>query len=172
VTSLEVLWVLSLPLAVLLGLVLVGSVGAGRGLTAAALAVGLFGLAGDLAMGMRQRDVSGWLPTPARVMVSERGRSANAWSFAYEYEVEGQRHRGSRVTIRPHLRGREDTDRMAARYPVGAELTVHRSPRDPSRSVIEREPSYALPLAAGVLHGALLAALARARRRRMETRST
>lgn len=170
-TSLEVLWILSFPVAVLLGLVLVGSVGAGRGLAALAVAVSLYGLTGDVVMGARQHDVSGWLPTQARVVVSERGRSANAWTFAYEYEVEGVRHRGSRLTFRPRLRGREDTDLLAARYPEGTELTVHRDPRDPSRSVVEREPRYALPLAGAAIHLGLLAALVMARRRGAAARS-
>lgn len=164
-TTLEVLWILSFGVAVLLALVLVGSVGAGRGLTAAALAVAAYGLAGDALMAWRQADVAGWVETPARVVVSERGRSANAWSFAYEYQVGGQTYRDSRVTFRPHLRGRDDTDRMASRWPAGTSLTVYRDPENPSRAVVEKAPSYGLPATGLALHGGLLAALAYARRR-------
>ena len=167
-SSVDVAWVLSFPVAVVLGLVCVGSRGLGLGLTVAAAAVGAFGLAGDAWMLARQADVAGWRAAPATVETSERGTRANAWAFTYVYEAGGETRRGSRLTYRPRLRGRKDTDALAARYPEGARITVYVDPDDSSRSVVDPKPSYVLPAVGGVLHAGLLAALVAARRRGRE----
>lgn len=164
-TILAALWVLSFALAVVLGLVLLASAGPGRALVAATLGVALYGLAGDAAWLARQAEVAGWEPVEARVVVSERGRRRNDWRFAYTYRWEGERHRASRFTYRPRLRSREDTDRLAERFPEGRTFTAYVDPDAPSHAVVDKRPVYALPALGFALHGALLAALLRARRR-------
>ncbi len=164
-TTLEILWVLSFPVTVLLAVALLGIVGPGRGLALAALAIGAYGLAGDAGMLARQLDLRRWQPVQATVVVSERGRRANDWQFVYEYEREDGRHRGSRLDLRPHLRGRGDTDRLAEEFPVGRSITVFTDPEEPGRSVVDATPGFALPLVGFALHGALLGAFVRARAR-------
>lgn len=159
---LEVAWVTTLPVAVVLALVLLGSAGPGRGMTMLVLATALGGLAGDATMLAWQAHLGGFVPVPAQVVVSQRGRSANAWTFAYAYDFQGHRYEGSQLSYRPRLRSRGDTDALAARYPKGAAITVHVDPSHPSESVVDNQPSYTLGAAGLVIHGALLASLARA----------
>ena len=162
-TTLEILWVLSLPVAVLLALGLLGN--RSRGLVALGLGVALVGLGGAGAKAWQQWRISRFEPVPATVVVSERGRRANDWRFAYEYESAGERRRGSRLSHRPRLRGRKDTDWLSQRFPVGAEFTAYVDPGDPTRSVVEREPSFGLPTGGAAVHAALLAAALGALRR-------
>ena len=57
--------------------------------------------------------------------------------MVYEYEVDGHKYRGDRVTL-----GRVSSTspglarRLAARYPVGREVGVHYDPKRPSESVL------------------------------------
>ena len=82
----------------------------------------------------------------------------------YEYTVEGVTHRASRFTYRPRLRGRGDTDFLAERYSEGTPFSAWVDPADPARAVVDPRPSYGLPAAGLVIHGALLALVVRARR--------
>jgi hypothetical protein len=158
---LQVAWVTTLPVALVLALALLGGAGAGRAMRVMVLLTAVGGLAGDAAMLAWQARLDG-LPVPAEVIVSQRGRSANAWTFEYAYDFHGQHYEGSRLTYRPRLRSRGDTDALAKRYPKGAAITVHVDPVDPSESVVENQPSYTLGGAGLVIHGALLLAFGRA----------
>lgn len=159
---LEVAWVATFAVAVVLALVLVGSAGPDRKTIALVLLTALGGLAGDAAMLVWQARLDGFVPVPAEVIVSERGRSANAWTFEYAYDFHGRRYEGSRLSYRPRLRSRADTDALAKRYPKGAAITVHVNPSHPDESVVDNQPSYTLGGAGLVIHGALLLALGRA----------
>lgn len=162
---LEVLWVTSFAVAVVLAIVLLGSAGVRRGMMAVVLVTALGGLVGDAAMLFWQAHLAGFVPVPARVIVSERGQAANAWIFEYAYDYEGKHYEGSRLSYRPRLRSRGDTDALAKRYPKGASIVVHVDPADPSESVVNNQPSYILASAGLIIHGALLLALGRARAR-------
>lgn len=164
-TILAALWVLSLALAVVLALALLARAGAGRALGAAALGVALYGFAGDALWLARQLEVAGWQPVEARVVVSERGRGRNDWRFAYTYTWQGEEHRASQFTFRPRMRSREDTDRLAERYPEGRTFIAYADPDAPSNAVVQKQPDYR-PAALGfALHAALAATLVRAWRR-------
>lgn len=170
-TLLGALWVLSLALAVLLALALMARAGPGRALGSAAIAVALYGFAGDAVWLARQAEVASWEPVEARVAVSERGRSRNDWRFAYTYRVGGERYRASRFTYRPRMRSREDTDRLAERYPEGRRFLAYVDPEAPANAVVQKAPDYR-PAALGlVLHAALLASFLRAWRRRPAART-
>lgn len=158
-TTLEILWVLTFPVAVVLFLALLG--GRSRALALAGALVAAAGLAGDAGKARQQRSVTRFVPVEAEVVVSERGRRRNDWTFAYAYHVGGEPYRASRLTHAPRLRSRGDTDHLAERFPVGRRFTAYVDPADPSRAVVDRDPSYALPLAGLVIHGGLLAAVRR-----------
>lgn len=162
---LEVLWVTTLPVAVVLAIVLLGSDGVRRGMLAVVLVTALGGLAGDAAMLLWQAHLKSFVPVPARVIVSERGQGPNAWTFEYAYAYQGRHYEGSRLSYRPRLRSRGDTDALAKRYPKGASIVVHVDPAHPGESVVNNQPSYILASAGLIIHGALLLALARARAR-------
>ncbi len=157
-------WVLSLPVAVVLLLALAGR--AGTGVARLGATVAALGLAGDAARLLEQRELARFEPVPAEVVTSERGARRYAWEFEYAYEVDGTRYLGSRLTNRPRLRSRGDTDALAARYPLGERITVHVDPEDPTRAVVDARPAWLLPGVATALHlGLGLAAISRLRPR-------
>lgn len=163
---LNVVWVVSLPVAILLALTLAGS-SAGRApvRTAVGALVALGGFVFDVGAWVHQQDLASWQPVPARVVLSDRGASRNDWSFQYEYTVDGRAYRGSRLSYAPHTRSRSDTDLLAETYPVDREITVHVDPDEPSRSVVHAEPRYTLPAVGFAIHGLLAAAAWRGWRR-------
>ena len=161
----QVAWVMTLPLAALFLVFWPGLRTAGRTLTAAAATVAALGLAGDLAQLAFQRELADWVPVEGRVVVSERGVRRNDWTFEYEYAFAGATHRGSRLTYAPRWRSREDTDQLAAAYPVGAALTVYVDPDRPERSSVDAAPRWAVPAVGLALHGGLAVALALGLRR-------
>ncbi len=66
----------------------------------------------------------------------------------YEYAVKGRTFRCSRLSVAERAPGSE-RERILARYPVGAAVTVSYDPEDPSRAVLERT----LPLGTMFLGG-------------------
>lgn len=164
-----VIWVTTLPVAILLALALSGrGRPLPRALLGAAGVVAVLGLTGDGVALARQWALSGWQRVPALVVMSERGERRNDWRFQYEYEVLGQRFTGSRLTFSPHTRSREDTDALAAHFSQGKEIEIAVDPDDPGNAVVFAEPSYRLPVSALVIHGLLVAAIIRRIRGRQE----
>lgn len=155
-----ILWVLTLPLGFFMIVVLGGSPPPVSGLRlVAAGAVLAYGLFGTVVAARQQWSLGRYEPVTARVIESERGARRYDWTFAYEYEWQGERRVGSRVTYAPRLRSRGDTDRLAERYPTGAEIEVHVDPERPSRSVVLAAPHYGLAIAGAIVHGSLALAL-------------
>jgi len=158
-------WFTTLPLAVFAALVASGG-RRGRAFRGGCLALLALGLAGDARELAFQRDLAGWRPLPARVVVSERGARQNEWRFAYEYEADGARRQGSVFTHRPRLRSRSDTDRLFAEHPVGREITVFVDPHDPARAALQARPGFGLAAGALAIHAGLGVALWRGGARR------
>ena len=81
----------------------------------------------------------------------------------YKYEVGGKTYRCSRLSIAEKTPGSE-RERILARYPVGAAVTVYYDPKDPSRALLERTLPFVPMLVGGwsvmllFLGGPLLAA--------------
>ena len=63
-----------------------------------------------------------------------------ALRIKYEYEVDGQRFTGDRVTLAANPCGydRAEVERWTRKYPLGAKIPVHYSPTHPEHSVVER----------------------------------
>lgn len=69
------------------------------------------------------------------------GRGEEERNFAkiiYEYTVDGEKLRGSRVSIGEDL-GNFEVAETIAKYPVGTVVTVYFNPRHPERAVLERD---------------------------------
>jgi len=163
-SPLQFLWFLTLPLGAFAALVLSGSVRGMRTKLALAALLLAFGVGGDLFLLREQLALGSWLPTPARVVRSEKGEGRGEWRFEYEYESGGALHRCGAYSRSPRFRTRQDTEALIAEYPVGRTIVVHVDPRDPSQAVVYSRPRYVLPTAAFLLHGWLAAALVRALR--------
>ncbi len=75
----------------------------------------------------------GWMPAFHRLMLS------------YRYTVEGVSHQGNRIQFGPsYLIARETIERLARKYPAGAQVSVHYDPNDAGTSVIETSDDMAL----------------------------
>lgn len=69
---------------------------------------------------------------------SRRGGPMFGASVVYEFDLEGSRHIGDRVTVANiQTSSRARALRVVERYPVGAEVTVYCHPSDPERSLLE-----------------------------------
>ena len=55
----------------------------------------------------------------------------------YQFRTGGQLHFGSTISLPRYLYGKEDADRIAARYPAGATVTVHHNPEDVRECYLE-----------------------------------
>lgn len=104
-----------------------------------------------------------WKTAPGRVVQSKTrphtrrdmdGKSSRetAPDVIYEYEVDGRRYRGTRISFAERITG-PDLEAALRRYPVGASVQVAYNPLKPSEAVLERE------LPAGVGKGVSLLAL-------------
>lgn len=165
-SPIDFLWFVTLPMSVFLALVLSGAARRpGRGLLALAGLTLVAGIAGDARAWLVQHELAAWKPTPARVLVSEKGQERGEWRFQYGYEAAGASRTGSRYTFSPHFNSRKGTEALIEEYPVGSALTVYVDPADPERSTVYATPRYTLPLAALAIHAWLAAALARSLRR-------
>jgi hypothetical protein len=56
--------------------------------------------------------------------------------IAYRYEVDGRSYAGSQTNIRKVSRERDTVERLLARYPVGAAVSVHYNPADPAEAML------------------------------------
>jgi len=102
-----------------------------------------------------------WPDTPGVIALSEFRQVAegdnDSVRIEFDYEVAGQKHRGTTVSyIGPPAQSAEKAA-LVARYPVGREVRVYYDPADPSRAVLERTPSRAWM--AAVLMGVVLVAV-------------
>jgi hypothetical protein len=163
-SPLQFLWFLTLPLGAFAALVLAGSAREMRTKLALAALLLTVGVWGDLLLLREQLVLGSWLPTPARVVRSEKGEGRSEWRFEYEYESGGALHRCGAYSKSPRFRSREDTQALIAEYPVGRAIVVHVDPQDPSQAVVYSRAHYGLPIAGLLLHGWLAAALVRALR--------
>ena len=101
------------------------------------------------------RDARTWPAVDGRVIRSEidvskkivplgRFRRTHVEFYAlrieYEYEVDGQRFTGDRVTLAANPCGydRAEVERWTRKYPLGGTISVHYSPTHPEHSVVER----------------------------------
>lgn len=103
-----------------------------------------------------------WPTVEGRVLVSEvstsRGPSrpgpstTTSHELRYEYEVDGVRREGTRLSFKVAM-GEQDLLARAARFPAGSAAAVHVDPEDPERAVLEpgADGWNALPIAMGGL---------------------
>lgn len=101
------------------------------------------------------RKAAHWRPVPGRIVSSQaRSRKVrtaqthnraegdgdlqmrNFAEITYEYRVGNKTYRGSRIGIGEDL-GDNDVEGKLARYPVGAQVTVHYNPSKPQQAVLE-----------------------------------
>lgn len=75
----------------------------------------------------------------------------------FDYEVAGQKHRGTMVSYAGLPAQSTEKAASVARYPVGSEVRVYYDPADPGRAVLERTPSRAWM--AAVVMGVVLVAI-------------
>ena len=114
-----------------------------------------------------------WKAAPGRIVYSrstsrkvktsstdtDRNEMRNFASIAYEFEVLGQKRRGTRVTIAEDM-GNSEVAETLAKYPVGKVVTVYYDPFDATKSVIERDmPPGAFRLITLVIGGFIAFAL-------------
>lgn len=78
--------------------------------------------------------------TESRVVESSsgrrRGRSYTA-KVEYAFQVDGQDVKGTRISYRLQPSGQSGASERVAQYPLGAPVTVHYDPADPSQAVLE-----------------------------------
>lgn len=102
-----------------------------------------------------------WPQTRGVIALSEHRQATDGDNdsvrIEFEYEVAGQRHRGTTVSYAGVPAQSGEKAALVARYPVGREVTVYYDAADPSRAVLERAPSRAWM--AAVLMGLVLVAV-------------
>jgi Protein of unknown function (DUF3592) len=106
------------------------------------------------------------VPGPGRSATTSELR--NFADVKYAFKVGDVSHKGTRISIGEDL-GNTDVAEKLARYPVGAHVTVYYNPKDPTESVLERDPPpglfqgmawfLALLVSVGVLAGTGLEAI-------------
>ncbi|WP_141326002.1 DUF3592 domain-containing protein [Myxococcus sp. AB025B] len=92
----------------------------------------------------RQIQSASWPTVQGTITASEvesvrRARSTtHGLKLTYTYFVDGQQHEGHNHRVMNPRSGRlEEAQALAAQYPVGARVTVHHAPGDPSRAVLQ-----------------------------------
>jgi hypothetical protein len=82
-------------------------------------------------------------------------------SVKYQFRSGGQLHFGSAVSYPRYLYGKEDADRIAARYPANASVTVHHNPEDVRECYLEIEKTaknYNTSIACMIVGGVVIVA--------------
>ena len=69
-----------------------------------------------------------------------RRRDVNNAIVRYSYRVGERTYQNAKVSLGPAARGAE-AKKVAARYPVGAQVMVYYNPKDPSEAVLEKKNS-------------------------------
>jgi hypothetical protein len=74
-------------------------------------------------------------------LVSKTGKEVLQFDadVKYQFRSGGQLHFGSAVSYPRHLHTKEEAEKIIARYPAGAAVTVHHNPEDPRESYLEIE---------------------------------
>lgn len=80
----------------------------------------------------------------------------NFADVTYEFEVQGKKRKGSRVSIGEDL-GNFEVAETLIRYPAGRDVTVYVNPRNPDQAVLERDPPKNLFQILGLFIAALVA---------------
>jgi hypothetical protein len=121
---------------------------------AAAGGFALMALWFTLAFQKMVRDACKWPTTRGKIIATEveeyvprfdgdtdnrRPRTMYKPSVLYTYEVNGRQYQGDRVTMGTKVSATLPivARRLAARYPVGAEVDVHYNPKSPGESVLK-----------------------------------
>jgi hypothetical protein len=98
---------------------------------------------------------AGWPTVPgkveqSRIAKSRIAKSQGQWAafyrlaLAYRYEVGGQEYEGDTVQFGPRRVTAQDLiERLADKYPAGAQVTVHYDPDDPATAVLETSDEMA-----------------------------
>lgn len=68
---------------------------------------------------------------------SGRNRAVHVPRISYRYSVNGREYVDNRPTI-GKVNGKGDSEKLVARFPKGAKVTVYYNPEDPSRAVLVR----------------------------------
>jgi hypothetical protein len=82
-------------------------------------------------------------------------------SVKYQFRSGGQLHFGSAVSYPRYLYGKEDAERIAARYPANASVTVHHNPEDVRECYLEIEKTaknYNTSIACMIVGGVVIVA--------------
>jgi hypothetical protein len=102
-----------------------------------------------------------WPDTRGVIAMSEHRQATDGDNgsvrIEFDYEVAGQKHRGTTVSYAGLPSQSDEKAALVARYPVGREVQVYYDPADPGRAVLERAPSRAWMAAA--LMGVVLVAV-------------
>jgi len=74
-------------------------------------------------------------------LVTKLGKDIRQYDVAVKYQFRsgGQLHFGSTVSYPRYLYDKDEAERIAARYPVGAAVTVHHNPEDTRECYLEIE---------------------------------
>ena len=96
---------------------------------------------------MARQAAQSWLSTTGTVLMSsvQSRRSGNSTStfpvVVYQYEVNGKTHQSQTIKAGEqfmNVRILGQADATAARYPIGANVTVYYNPANPAESALER----------------------------------
>ncbi len=116
------------------------------------IAAGLYMIGRDVSEWREANDSLSWKSvegritefTATRVTGGAKSGGGHRIRIRYRYAVAGRTFEGHRINVGNHLD--EDVRRdIATLHPVGNEVTVYHHPAEPSRSVLETGPVFALP---------------------------
>ena len=116
------------------------------------IAAGLYMTGRDVSEWREANDSLSWKGVEARITESAAIRvsggaksgSGHQIRIRYRYAVAGRTFEGHRINVGNHLDDDVRRD-IATLHPVGSAVTVYHHPADPSRSVLETGPVFALP---------------------------
>ena len=98
----------------------------------------------------RARASGAWPTVPGKVERSRVEKAATQYgtnyrlALAYRYQVGGRDYEGDRVEFGPRRVDSQDLiERLAEKYPAGAQVTVHYDPDDPANAVLETSEEMA-----------------------------
>jgi hypothetical protein len=115
------------------------------GVTLAGVAILLIGLAVQLRTRAKGRRAQLWPTTRGIILSSEvvavpmAGRAMLTPALTYSYQVAGQalESRGLRIGAPPYFSRPAKARALAAKYPVGSQVTVHYDPAAPTRTALD-----------------------------------
>ena len=101
----------------------------------------------------KMRASQAWSTVQGTVVESRVGRSASTDSegevsysyypeIRYQYQVMGNEYQGDKISFSPKISSiRSWAERVIAKYPTGANVTIYYQPDNPSNAVLERSVS-------------------------------